>query len=164
MMVKEIIVKVENKSGQLFHVVNTLSEANIDLKALTCSEEVDNKRNIKIITFDYDKAIETLKNANIEHQIEDIVITDVVDEPGGLAKILKIVKEAGVNIEYVYTSLTNLKFRALAIFKFDDNEKALKVLKENHITIVSDQNILDGNDKFYSERNAEEYLSTVITP
>ena len=53
---------------------------------------------------------------------------------------------------------------ALSVFKFDNNQKGIEVLKNAHITIVTNETIHDSYTKrsYEEERSIKEYFSTVV--
>jgi hypothetical protein len=169
MLIKQLVVEVQNKVGELHNVVSILSRFNIDMKALLSNSELTDSgivTKIRMIVMNNELAVSVLENEGYKATLENVVIVDVTDATGSFAPILKILKESGINIEYVYTFLTHVENKALAVFNFDNNEKALSVLKENHFTIVTDHTIKSryGNSELFEERDIREYLSTIITP
>ncbi|MDD2717273.1 MAG: ACT domain-containing protein [Candidatus Wallbacteria bacterium] len=166
MLIKELVVTLKNMPGQLYKVVSALSDQGIDLKAVTCTMYGKDKTKVKLISMNLDDAKLVLRDRKIEFVENEVIIIDVEDKPGELARVLKLLSEAEINIEYVYTTLTYLPCRVLAVFDFTDPGKALEVLKKNQITVVTDHTVLksscDGN--IYVERDIREYLTTVITP
>ena len=60
----------------------------------------------------------------------------IPDEPGGLTKLLTILGDNGVNLEYTYAFITRQKDTAYMIFRVENNEKAIEVLTKNGITPI----------------------------
>jgi len=161
MLVKELVVKLENKVGQLNRVVSILAEQGIDLKAVTCIKVSDEETKVKLITIEHDKAKNILDREKISYFENEVIIVDIEDKQGELSKILNILQKENINIDYVYTTFSYLKKRVLIVFDFDDPSRAIDVLKKNHISLVSHKE----DDNFSEEEHdIKEYLATVITP
>ena len=59
------------------------------------------------------------------------------DEPGSFAKVMGVLAEAGIDVEYVYTFLTPRPDSACMIFRVADNEVAEKALSAAGIRLAS---------------------------
>jgi hypothetical protein len=70
-----------------------------------------------------------------------VVAVEVEDRPGGLANILKSLSEHKVNVEYMYGFIEKFTDKALLVFRFDDPEKAAKVLTSCGINVVTSKDI-----------------------
>ncbi len=169
MLIKQLVVEATNKPGELYKIVRTLSDNNIDIKALISNAETEAGviiAKVKLIVLNNEMAVSTLQAEGFKAYLEDVVIVDVSDTPGAFTPILSAIRKSETNIEYVYTFLSHIENKALAVFRFDNMEKGLKVLKDNHFTIVTDHTIKSryGNAPYFAERDIAEYLSTIITP
>jgi hypothetical protein len=58
-----------------------------------------------------------------------VVIVETANKVGALAKISKIIAEAGINIYYFYSTSGSAK-TAICVFKTEDDKKAMRVLRE----------------------------------
>ncbi|MDD5091487.1 MAG: hypothetical protein PHQ23_11300 [Candidatus Wallbacteria bacterium] len=168
MLVKELVLELANKPGQLYRAVSIIRDSGVDIKAVTCIKDSETATKVKVIALDYQKAMKALKQAKIKAYENEVIIADIEDRLGEFARVLKLVADENVNIEYVYTTLSYIPCRVLVVLDCSDSDtrKALEVLKNNHITIVSDHTIKGTCDSgsYYEERNIKEYLTTVITP
>ena len=70
-----------------------------------------------------------------------VLAVEVQDEPGGLNKILDPFVENEVNLEYMYAFANPKGKTAIMIFRFDDHDKALKILAQNNIKVFSSQEL-----------------------
>jgi hypothetical protein len=67
--------------------------------------------------------------------ITDVLCLQMPNEPGALAKVMKIIAQADISIEYMYAfSLGN---GATVIIRPDNLEKALSVLTENKVELLA---------------------------
>ncbi len=134
--VKQISIFLENKSGRLAQVTQVLSENGINLRALSLADTADFGI-LRIIVNDADKAVKVLKDADYTFGETDVVAVEVPDKPGGLASILSALWEAGLGVEYMYAFVKSSGANAVMIFRFEDTDKAVDVLKKNNIRLLT---------------------------
>ena len=72
-----------------------------------------------------------------------VFAVEVKDQPGGLNLILDSLSENEVNVEYMYAFANPKCENAVMIFRFDDHEKALKILAEKSIKVFDETEIRD---------------------
>ena len=89
MRVEQISVFLENKAGRLAEVTRVLSEAGVNIRALSLADTSDFGI-LRLIVNDNDKAKATLKEHGFTVGKTDVVAVEVADRPGGLALILGI--------------------------------------------------------------------------
>ena len=58
---------------------------------------------------------------------------EIQDKPGALVRMLNILGDNQVNLEYSYAFLAKKANSAFMILRVEDNEKAIKVLTQNGI-------------------------------
>ena len=68
----------------------------------------------------------------------EVLAIEVSDEPGGLSRILEIVDQAGLNIEYMYAFTEKRGSKAALVFRFENPDKAEQVLKANGVNVLRD--------------------------
>jgi len=135
MKVEQISVFLENKSGRLAEVMRVLGGAGINIRALSIADTSDFGI-LRIIVNDKDKALAVLKDKDFTVSKTEVVAVEVADTPGGLSKILDLLDRQGVNVEYMYAFIERSSDNAVIIFRFDENDKAIKVLLGAGITIL----------------------------
>lgn len=140
MTVKQISVFVENKPGRLAEFTNVLRSNNIDMRALSMAETPDFGI-LRVIVDDPFGTACVLKDAGYIASITPVLAVKVADEPGSLFKILDILAEANINLEYTYAFLTRERDSAYIIFRVEDNDRAAEVLSKNGVTLISQDNL-----------------------
>ncbi len=140
MKITQISVFLENRKGRLCDVCSLLGSAGINIRALTIAE-TESFGVLRIVVDKPDKAIDMFKKQNITANKTDVVAVEVPDQPGGLARVLKILSDNDVNVEYMYGFVEKFSKNALLVFRFDDAIRANKVLAENNIPIVTADDI-----------------------
>lgn len=132
MTVKQISVFVENKPGQLSEFTKLLEKHSIDIRALSIADTEDFGI-LRIIVDDSYKTVCVLKEANYVCSVTPVLAVEIPDRPGSLVRMLDILGDNGVNLEYSYAFITRKKDSAYMIFRVTDNEKAIEVLNRNGI-------------------------------
>lgn len=140
MKVIQISVFLENKEGRLHKVCQLLGDNNINIRALSIAENEDFGI-LRIVVNNPQKAVEILKQNNIMANMTDIVAVEVDDQPGGLSKILNVLKDNDINVEYMYGFLERCSDKALLVFRFDHADKAIDILAENNIKVARENDI-----------------------
>ena len=140
MTVKQISVFVENKPGQLARFTKVLEKNRIDMRALSIAETPDFGI-LRVIVDDPYKTACVLKEENYIFSITPVLAAAVSDEPGSLVKILDLLGENNINLEYTYAFITRKKDLAYMIFRVEDNEKAKKVLTEKGNELICQSEI-----------------------
>ncbi len=138
--VEQISVFLENKAGRLAEVTRILSEAQINIRALSLADTSDFGI-LRLIVNNNEKAKSELKAHGFTVGKTDVVAVEVSDQPGGLHHILRILQKANVNVEYMYAFVQQSGEDAVLIFRFDNLDEALRVLKENGVKIIKGEKL-----------------------
>lgn len=101
MIIKQVSVFLENKSGRLNEVTKILGEAGVNISAFTIADTSDFGI-LRMIVADPDKACEALKSNAFSVQTTDVVLAKTPNKPGSLSRLLEVLQEEEVFIEYMY--------------------------------------------------------------
>ena len=134
MAITQLSVFLENKPGKLYEVVKRISEAGINLRAMTIAE-VRDFGILRIIVSDADKAMDVLEDDHIITTTE-VVSAVMEDKAGALYDILQALESANVNIEYMYAYTGEVTGSANVVFRVDDIEGAEAKLREAGVQVL----------------------------
>lgn len=140
MKVEQITIFLENESGRLAEVATVLSEAGVNIRALSLADSTDFGI-LRLIVDDREKAKQVLKEHGFTVDKTEVIGVEVPDRPGGLAEILNLVKANAINVEYMYAFVQKSAVNAIMIFRFDDLEKAITVLQQGGLKILQGEEI-----------------------
>lgn len=104
----DIIIEVENKPGALADITAAVTDAGINLAAVTYTGSGD-KEELHILVPHAEPvrhALALTHRAVITREHE-VVVVEVHDEPGVLADLTRKIAQAGVNIDTVYVATNN---------------------------------------------------------
>ena len=135
MKLTQISLFLENRKGRLADVCSVLGKNKVNIRALTIAE-TDEFGVLRMVVDQPDKALATLRSNGFVASVTHIVAVEVDDRPGGLAAVLRVLTDAGLNIEYMYGFVEKKTDRALMVFRFDDPDRALEILRTNGINVV----------------------------
>jgi hypothetical protein len=135
MKLTQISIFLENRKGRLYEVCSLLGAKKINIRALTVAES----EQFGILRIVVDKPEETakiLKKNGFVASLTEIVAVEVADKPGGLANILKVFSQSNINVEYMYGFVEKKSDKAMLVFRFDDPDKAIGLLKKKKIKVI----------------------------
>jgi hypothetical protein len=134
MGIKQISVFLENTTGRLCEVTQTLAKAGINLRAISIADTADFGI-LRIIVDKTDAAINALTSAGFTTRQTDVAAVEIEDKPGSLASLMEIFQKSGINIEYLYASLEGSVGKAVVIFKLEDHDKGFEILAKSGLVI-----------------------------
>ena len=141
-MAEQISIFIENKEGRLAEVSAILRDAQVNIRALSLADTTDFGV-LRLIVNDNDKATAALKREGFTVGKTQVLAVEVSDNPGGLNKVLDPLSEQDVNVEYMYAFANPQCKNAIMIFRFDDPKKALEILAEKSIKVITAKEICD---------------------
>jgi len=136
MPVKQISVFLENKKGRLAEVTLTLSREKINIRALSLADTSDFGV-LRIIVDSPERAMTALKSHGFVAQAAEVIAVEVEDKPGGLARILEVLDQDNVYVQYMYAYVEKKLGNAILICRIDDRERALQVLEKHGIATLN---------------------------
>jgi hypothetical protein len=138
MKVKQIVINLDNDLNRFFQVTYALGKGGINLRALSHDQgSYGTFGFLRIIVADVAKVRRILMGAQIPAFINEVVVFEVDDTPGSLAKALLVLKEAGVHSVLTYSFPTNGHNKAINVSRFSDNDKAIEALQRAGIKVYS---------------------------
>lgn len=142
MFIKQLSVFLENKKGRLAQITEILAEAGVDLRALSIADTADYGI-LRLIVSEPERASEVLKKHDITSSVTRVIGISVDDLPGAFAKAMRFLEDGDVQIEYAYAFITREVGKAYVILRVDDREKAVKVLSDAGVRIITQEEIFD---------------------
>ncbi len=136
MKLKQINISLENRHGRLYEVSRALGDRGINIRALNL---VDSGAfgQLRILVSDWIAARRYLMEKHLPAKIDDVVAVEIEDRPGSLADMLEHLYHTDINVQYSYAYVGGTGGSAIMIFNFNDNDRAVKILKEKHYRIMN---------------------------
>ena len=136
MKIKQVSVFLENRAGRLANIVSNLGDEGISIRAISLAD-TSSFGILRLIVDNTESAVRILKDRGFTVRVTDVAAVKVKDKPGELGKILQIVENAGLNVEYIYGLSDNLNGSAILIMRFDDMEKGIPELQGHSVECLS---------------------------
>jgi len=138
MKLKQLSVFLENAPGRLYEATNALGEAGLNLRSLSICEN-SGFGVLRILVSDVVKARRIIMEKQLPARVDDVIAVEIDDVPGTLAnRVLKLFLQSQVNVEYMYAlaGTGQSSGKAVIIFRFSDNDKAIAIMQDNNIKIL----------------------------
>ena len=140
MAIKQLSAFVENKPGKLSHMIKALSEANINLRAMSIADTKDFGI-LRIIVNDTAHAFDVLGAEGYLVKATEVLGVKIGDEPGKLSKALDVLDQNGIFLEYLYAFMARTEKHAYVVIRVEDNEAAEKALEDAGFHIITEADI-----------------------
>ena len=133
MLIKQLSVFLENKSGRLNEVSKLLGSSGINMSAFTVADTSEFGI-LRLIVSDPDRACKVLRDNQFSVSLTEVICLNCPNEPGALAEVLQILFDNEVSVEYLYAF--SMCESAYVVLKPDHMEKCIKVLQTHKMELV----------------------------
>lgn len=121
---KEFDIMTDGETNSIAGICDALAKSAINIKTLSI-----NRGAVRIVTEDEKSTADTLRKMGISFATNDIMTLKMMDRPGELAKIMKLLAKYNVKTEAVYIYDKDAKSMETNVaFKVNDIAKAQKIL------------------------------------
>ncbi|MBN1454877.1 MAG: amino acid-binding protein [Methanomicrobia archaeon] len=141
-MAKQINVFLENRPGKLEQITGVLADAAVNILALKITSD-EQYGIFQLLMDDPERGFRALQQAGMTASLTDVVAVEVQNTPGSLHSVLKVLREANVNIEDCYGFVVDTEKRAIIVLDVTDRATAKRVLEEQGYRII-------GSSELYS--------------
>jgi hypothetical protein len=133
--VRQLSVFIANETGRVSEVTGVLGDAGINIRGFSVSDTADYGI-LRLVVDRPEDAHALLKGAGFTVKETEVICILLPDVPGGLAGVLKLVSDAGVNIEYVYSLISTY-----VVLNVADVDRAVALLSDRPVRLVSQEEI-----------------------
>jgi hypothetical protein len=135
MKIRQLSLFIENKPGQLAAPCRRLADHGINILTLSLAD-TEKYGILRLVVDDWERAQEVLTSRGFVVNVVEVLALEVADYPGGLADLLALLDEAGVNIEYMYAFTYGRGGRAVMILRFEDPDRAIAALAQRGVQVL----------------------------
>jgi hypothetical protein len=140
MKLKQISIFLENRKGRLWKALNILSNADINIRALSIADTSEFGI-LRMIVPEPDQAREILEEANFVVKVNEVIAVGVSDEPGGLETVLQLLNKSDINVEYLYAFVEKKGEKAMVVIRTEDIDAGVTALEKGGITLMSSEEV-----------------------
>ena len=138
MSIKQLSIFLENKSGRLTEVLETLGQEKINIAAMSIADTSEYGI-LRIIVSDPMESLKLLKAKEFSVNLTDVIGIEVPKEAGSFANALKYFSEENISIEYMYAFAFHDK--GIIVMRTDDRQKAFKIIEKRNLKLVTQEDI-----------------------
>ena len=139
-MIRQISVFVENQPGSMMNVTNVLTEAHVNIRAISTFDTPEFGI-MRLVVDDPVRAKESLTSKGFVNRVSDVIGAELKDEKGNLNQMLKILADGQINVKYIYSFEIREGKAPVMVFHTDDFEKAESVLKQADVKLVEEEDL-----------------------
>jgi hypothetical protein len=132
MFIKQLTIFVENKFGRVADILDILGKNGIDICALSIADTSEYGL-MRMIVSDPSKAKTLLQESGVIVKITDAIAVPLSHTPGGLSKVMEILKTGGISVNYLYAFVGGENGGAVVVMKTDKPEETVMLLSQNGI-------------------------------
>lgn len=140
MIIKQLSVFVENQMGRMADITDVIGQAGVDIRALSIADTSDFGI-LRLIVDKPDVAMEALKEAGVTVSLTDVIAVGIEDKPGAFAKVVRLMSDEGISIEYMYAFISRTDNKAFVIMRVENPEKGIAVVQKNNIKLLSENEV-----------------------
>jgi hypothetical protein len=133
MIIKQLSVFLENKSGRLTEVTEILGQAGINISALSIADTSEYGI-LRMVVSNPDLAHLKLKENNFSVSLTDVACLSTPNEPGSLAKALKILSQEKISIEYMYAF--SMGEKAFVVIRTENIQRCIDTLQAHKMELL----------------------------
>lgn len=131
----QLSVFVENEIGSLGKVTTILKQNHINIKAVSSFDSPDFSI-MRIVVEQPEEAKSVLSDAGYLVKVTKILAVELKDQPGDLDRVLNMISNEGLNVNYIYSFVLRNGQAPLMVMNVDDMKKAKEVLIKNNVIVV----------------------------
>ncbi|NJK86386.1 MAG: ACT domain-containing protein [Bacteroidales bacterium] len=133
MIIKQLSVFLENKSGRLHEVLELFGQNNINVSACSIADTSEFGI-LRMIVSEPEKARDILKEKLFSVNINEVISIATPNVPGALAKALAILSDEGISIEYMYAF--SMGEKSFVVLRSDDIQKAIMTFQRHEMELI----------------------------
>ena len=128
-MIKQISVFVENEPGSMMRVTSALTEAHINIRAISTFDTPEFGI-MRLVVDEPERAKESLTSKGFVTRVNDVI-----------NQMLKILADGKINVNYIYSFVIREDKAPVMIFHTDDFELAEQVLRDADVKLIEETEI-----------------------
>jgi hypothetical protein len=134
LIIKQLSIFLENKTGRLTELTRLLGHAGINLSAFSMAESSDFGI-MRVVLSDPQAAKKLLTQNGFTVTLSDVVCLYVPNTPGTLSEALLTLSEHNVSVDYMYAFAMDDVARV--VIRPNDIAKCVEVLQNSNLTLIS---------------------------
>ena len=138
MQIQQLSVFIENKPGRLAEITEVLANADVDIRAISVADTSDFGI-LRVIVDRPKEAVIALREHGMTVSLTNVLAVGIPDEKGSFSKVIRILADAGIDVEYIYAFVSRDKDKAYVIIRTEKSTRAAQVLVQNGVEILTEE-------------------------
>ena len=101
MLIKQLTIHIEDRSGASWQVFQTLADKGINILSYSIND-TPAYGVLRLIVDNVARASEALRTAGIDVELTEVYSLNVPNEPGSMSRVLKELTEGGISLDFLY--------------------------------------------------------------
>lgn len=124
---KQFAIFLDNRPGMLARTCEELAKATVNILALSMLDTMDHAV-VRMVVDQAEAAKLVLSKLHAMVQVRDVVLMDLPNEVGAMARVAERLAAAGINIEYAYCTCTPSERVGTLVLRTNDLEATINAL------------------------------------
>lgn len=138
MQIQQLSVFIENKPGRLAEITEVLANADVDIRAISVADTSDFGI-LRVIVDRPKEAVIALREHGMTVSLTNVLAVGIPDEKGSFSKVIRILADAGIDVEYIYAFVSRDKDKAYVIIRTENSMRAAEVLVQSGVEILTEE-------------------------
>lgn len=135
MKIKQLSIFLQNRMGSLSKPLEVLSDADVNIRAM-CMADTSEFGILRLVVDNPEKGKDALEENGFLVKLTDIIGVEMNDTPGSLTSVLKVIKDNGIDLEYLYAFTHEKAGKAILLLHADKLDELIGALEDDGIVIV----------------------------
>ncbi len=136
MKIPQLSLFVSNSPGTMADIAAILGEIGVNIRAMSLAD-TNNFGVLRMVVDDTEKAHQVLKDYGYPVRRNEVIAVEIADRPGSLGSLLRILADAGRNIEYMYAFVQKNADKAVLMLRLEDLDGAIACLRTAGVKVLS---------------------------
>ena len=124
---KQFAIFMDNRPGMLARTCEELAKAKVNILALSMLDTVDTAV-VRMVVDNTEAAKPVLSKLHTMVQVRDVILLEVPNEVGAMARVAERLAAAGINIEYAYCTCPPSQRLGTLVLRTNDLEATINAL------------------------------------
>ena len=116
----ELGLRLPNSPGALATICRSLADERVNIIAMT----IESNGQLRLVVDNAVRAAGALRDRHHQVSEREVLVVQIAHGPGSLGPVLKLIADAGVNIEYAYGAAIDAHPVATIVLGVDDARRA----------------------------------------
>lgn len=134
--IKQLSLFIENCPGSLSKVSKVLKDHNLSIRTLSLADTQEFGI-LRLLIAEHDEAFKVLQESGFVVKETCVFALSVAHKAGSLSQIFDILDKHNISVEYMYAFASGIEDNAVIVFRFEDPEYAVKMLKDEPVKFIA---------------------------